>query len=63
MRQNPGREIECGIRADLGPCYYYQKQFFSGKDHPLSRPDGLMHYDLKYPGSHRAMPDTWYCLG
>src|SRR5712691_4482105 len=38
-----------------GPCYYYQKQFFSGKDHPLSKPDRLMHYDLEvsgFPSSH-----------
>src|SRR5207253_10659892 len=37
------------------PCYYYQKQFFSGKDHPLSKPGELMHYDLEvsgFPSSH-----------
>jgi hypothetical protein len=38
-----------------GPSYYYQKQFFTGKDHPLSTPERLMHYDLEisgFPSSH-----------
>ncbi|MEO8523005.1 MAG: CehA/McbA family metallohydrolase, partial [Acidobacteriota bacterium] len=38
-----------------GPSYYFQKQFFSGQDHPLSTPDTLMHYDVEvsgFPSSH-----------
>ena len=38
-----------------GPSYYFQKQFFSGADHPLSTPSRLMHYDLEisgFPSSH-----------
>jgi hypothetical protein len=38
-----------------GPSYYHQKQFFTGQDHPLSRPDRLMRYDLEisgFPSSH-----------
>ncbi|MGH9311862.1 MAG: CehA/McbA family metallohydrolase [Vicinamibacterales bacterium] len=38
-----------------GPSYYHQKKFFSGKDHPLSKPDRLMRYDLEisgFPSSH-----------
>jgi hypothetical protein len=38
-----------------GPDYYYQKQFFSGNDDPLSKSDRLMHYDLEvsgFPSSH-----------
>ena len=39
-----------------GPSYYFQKQFFSGDDHPLSKPgQRLMHYDLEvsgFPSSH-----------
>ena len=34
---------------------FYQKQFFSGADHPLSTPDRLMRYDLEisgFPSSH-----------
>jgi hypothetical protein len=39
-----------------GPSYYFQKKFFSGEDHPLSKPgERLMHYDLEvsgFPSSH-----------
>jgi hypothetical protein len=38
-----------------GPSYYHQKQFFTGADHPLSKPDRLMRYDLEisgFPSSH-----------
>lgn len=38
-----------------GPSYYHQKQFFTGEDHPLSKPDRLMRYDLEisgFPSSH-----------
>jgi hypothetical protein len=38
-----------------GPSYYHQKQFFTGQDHPLSKPDRLMRYDLEisgFPSSH-----------
>ena len=55
MRQILGEKLNVGAVLTWGPCYYYQKQFFSGKDHPLSKPDGLMHYDLEvsgFPSSH-----------
>ena len=38
-----------------GPSYYHQKQYFKGEDHPLSKPDRLMRYDLEisgFPSSH-----------
>jgi hypothetical protein len=38
-----------------GPSYYYQKQFFSAADHPMSTPKTLMHYDVEvsgFPSSH-----------
>ena len=38
-----------------GPSYYHQKQFFTGKDHPRSKPNQLMRYDLEisgFPSSH-----------
>ena len=38
-----------------GPSYYHQKQFFSAKDHPLSKSDRLMRYDVEvsgFPSSH-----------
>jgi hypothetical protein len=38
-----------------GPGYYYQKQFFEGRDNTLSTPENLMRYDLEvsgFPSSH-----------
>jgi hypothetical protein len=55
MRQILGEKLNVGCVLTWGPCYYYQKQFFSGKDHPLSKKDELMHYDLEvsgFPSSH-----------
>jgi hypothetical protein len=54
-RQIQGEKLNVGAVLTWGPCYYYQKQFFSGKDHPLSKPNRLMHYDLEvsgFPSSH-----------
>jgi hypothetical protein len=55
MRQLLGESLNIGAVLTWGPCYYYQKQFFSGQDNPLSQPDRLMHYDLEvsgFPSSH-----------
>jgi hypothetical protein len=55
MRQILGEHLNIGSVLTWGPDYYYQKQFFSGKDHPLSRPGERMHYDLEvsgFPSSH-----------
>jgi hypothetical protein len=55
MRQILGEKLNVAAVLTWGPCYYYQKQFFSGKDHPLSTPNQLMHYDLEvsgFPSSH-----------
>jgi hypothetical protein len=55
VRQIQGEKLNVGAVLTWGPCYYYQKQFFSGKDHPLSKPGELMHYDLEvsgFPSSH-----------
>jgi hypothetical protein len=55
MRQIQGEHLNIGSILTWGPDYYYQKQFFSAKDHPLSKPDRLMHYDLEvsgFPSSH-----------
>jgi hypothetical protein len=55
MRQILGEKLNVGCVLTWGPCYYYQKQFFSGKDHPLSKKTELMHYDLEvsgFPSSH-----------
>jgi hypothetical protein len=55
VRQIKGEKLNVGAVLTWGPCYYYQKQFFTGKDNPLSAPDQLMHYDLEvsgFPSSH-----------
>ncbi len=55
MRQVRGERINVSSILTWGPDYYYQKQFFSGQDHPLSTKRQLMHYDLEvsgFPSSH-----------
>jgi hypothetical protein len=55
MRQILGESLNVATVLTWGPCYYYQKEFFSGRDDPESRPGRLMHYDLGvsgFPSSH-----------
>ena len=55
MRQIEGEKLNIGAVLTWGPDYYYQKQFFSGHDDPLSLPSERMHYDLEvsgFPSSH-----------
>ena len=51
-----GEGLDVASVLTWGPSYYFQKQFFSGADHPLSKPgQRLMHYDLEvsgFPSSH-----------
>jgi hypothetical protein len=54
-RQVRGENLNIAAVLTWGPDYYYQKQFFSGHDDPLSTPSCLMHYDLEvsgFPSSH-----------
>ena len=53
--QAQGEVLNVACVLTWGPCYYYQKQFFSGADHPLSTLEALLHYDLEvsgFPSSH-----------
>jgi len=55
IRQIQGEALNLGSVLTWGPCYYYQKQFFTGEDSGLSKPNRLMHYDLEvsgFPSSH-----------
>lgn len=55
LRQVLGERLNVGAVLTWGPDYYYQKQFFTGKDDTLSKPDRLLHYDLEvsgFPSSH-----------
>jgi hypothetical protein len=54
-RQAQGEKLNVSCVLTWGPCYYYQKQFFSGKDDPQSQINRLLHYDLEvsgFPSSH-----------
>jgi hypothetical protein len=55
-RQMLGEDLRIGCALTWGPCYYYQKQFFSGKDDSLSTKDNLLRYDVEVSGfgSHRS---------
>ncbi|MGH9373800.1 MAG: CehA/McbA family metallohydrolase [Vicinamibacterales bacterium] len=53
--QIEGEALDLAAVLVWGPSYYFQKQFFSGKDHPMSTPSRLMRYDLEisgFPSSH-----------
>jgi hypothetical protein len=54
--QIAGEALDVASVLTWGPSYYFQKQFFTGTDHPLSKPgQRLMHYDLEisgFPSSH-----------
>ena len=55
MRQIVGEKLNIGSVLTWGPDYYYQKQFFSSHDDPLSTVCNRMHYDLEvsgFPSSH-----------
>ena len=55
LAQVQGEALNVGSVLTWGPCYYHQKQFFSGHDHPLSTERNLLHYDLEvsgFPSSH-----------
>jgi hypothetical protein len=50
-----GEGLNVGCVLTWGPCYYHQKQFFTSQDHPLSKPNQILHYDLEvsgFPSSH-----------
>jgi hypothetical protein len=54
-RQVRGENLNIAAVLTWGPDYYYQKQFFTGRDDRLSTPSCLMHYDLEvsgFPSSH-----------
>ena len=55
LRQILGENLNIGAVLTWGPSWYFQKQFFSSFDHPLSREKRVMHYDVEvsgFPSSH-----------
>ena len=59
MRHILGEDLNVGCVLTWGPCWYHQKQFFEGKDHPLStprQPDALRRRGLGLPLEPRRAP-------
>ncbi len=55
LRQILGENLNIGAVLTWGPSWYFQKQYFSSIDHPLSREKRVMHYDVEvsgFPSSH-----------
>jgi hypothetical protein len=48
--QTAGEDLKVGSVLTWGPCFDYQKQFFSGGDDPASRFPNLLHYDIEVSG-------------
>lgn len=54
-RQIQGEDLNIGCNLSWGPCWYYQKEFFTGQTHPLSDNKNLLRYDVEvsgFPSSH-----------
>ncbi len=55
IRHVVGEALSIGSVLTWGPGYYRQRQFFEGRDHPLSTADSRMRYDVEvsgFPSSH-----------
>ena len=50
MRHILGEDLNVGCVLTWGPCWYHQKQFFSGGVSPLSTPQHVMRYDVEVSG-------------
>ncbi len=54
-RQAQGEDLNIACNLSWGPCWYYQKSYFTGKVHPLSNRQNLLRYDVEvsgFPSSH-----------
>lgn len=54
-RQIVGEDLNFAAVLTWGPSWYHQKQYFTGKDHPLSTKKNVMRYDVEvsgFPSSH-----------
>ena len=55
MRHILGEDLQVGCVLTWGPCWYYQKDFFEGRNHELSTRKNVMRYDIEvsgFPSSH-----------
>ncbi|HZR18275.1 MAG TPA: CehA/McbA family metallohydrolase [Verrucomicrobiae bacterium] len=55
-RHCQGEDLKVGCNLTWGPCFDFQKQFFTGKDDTVSRYPYLLHYDIEVSGfgSHQS---------
>ncbi|HXP61226.1 MAG TPA: CehA/McbA family metallohydrolase [Dongiaceae bacterium] len=56
MRHCLGEDLKVGCNLTWGPCFDYQKRFFTGQDDPVSSYPYLLHYDVEVSGfgSHQS---------
>jgi hypothetical protein len=56
IRQCLGEDLKIGANLTWGPCFDYQKQFFTGKDSDVSKYPYLLRYDVEVSGfgSHQS---------
>ena len=56
FRHCQGEDLKVGCNLTWGPCFDYQKQFFTGKDDKVSVWPYLLHYDVEVSGfgSHQS---------
>jgi hypothetical protein len=55
FRQIQGEDLNLGIGLNWGPSWYNQKQYFTGKNHPLSNQHNILRYDVEvsdFPSAH-----------
>ncbi len=55
-RHCQGEDLKVGANLTWGPCFDYQKQFFTGREDAASRPPYLLRYDIEVSGfgSHKS---------
>jgi hypothetical protein len=56
FRYCQGEDLKVGCNLTWGPCFDFQKQFFTGQDDKVSRYPYLLHYDIEVSGfgSHQS---------
>lgn len=55
FRQVRGEDLNIAASLAWGPCWYYQKEFFTGKTHPASTETNILRQDVEvsgFPSSH-----------
>lgn len=50
MRHVLGEDLKVGCCLTWGPCFDYQKRFFTGKPDAVSRPPHILRYDIEVSG-------------